>query len=201
MKPKDRVTTAAAASLLAALMVFGPANAANNTITEVRDPVRGANFYSVALSDDSLQTLQIRGGLFNEDDRMTLGFSALFFDESSRIENYIVWLRHDGPRRWFTGVDPQPVELWIGDATVQPTPINQLGGTQATGEGIFVEKLEFSLTPAQFDQLATTAEATLALRTVRGQIVKEFTAAELAAIREFQRSVGASLQRRSVPGG
>ena len=97
MNAKDSLLRAAA---LLALTILSSPQAAAQAATEFRDPARGVTFYSKQVSVEKIQNLQTKGGLFGDTDQVAIGVSAFFFDESEFVDDFVLWMRHDGPRRW-----------------------------------------------------------------------------------------------------
>lgn len=175
--------------VLLVLIVIVPGHARAQASTEFRDPLRGFTLYSVKISTDSLTKLRVGGGGFTSDDRMTLGFSAFFFDESDVVDDYVLWLRHDGPRRWLTGHNELPLRITLDSKISEPKPLHIVRPTDAPGSGQFIEKLEFILSSAQFEALLNAESVLLEVTTLLGLIEKQLSAAELEAIRRFNESV------------
>jgi hypothetical protein len=169
------------------LVMTGPARADDaGVIVDVRDPLRGITFYSVQLSTDTLIELQIGPGRFSTEDVMTLGVSALMFDENARPDEYVLWLRHDGPARWLTDVTTLPLKIAGVAEPLTPTPLHVLRQDQGKDAGPFVEKLEFALTPEQFEEMLESESLTLQLSTLLGTVEKVLSEAERDAMRGFQ---------------
>lgn len=175
--------------LTLAIIACVPLRAEAQASTEFRDALRGVTFYSVVVSTDAQVDLQVEGSRFANSDRMTLGLSALFFDESDDVDDYVLWLRHDGPRRWFTGPTEPPLRLIIDDKSTQLTPLHALRPGDAGTAGQFVEKLEFSLGPAKFEELLGAESVTMELTTLLGLVEKRLNKNELEVIRRFHESV------------
>lgn len=172
---------------LVAAMTYSTAHA--QAYTEFRDPLRGVTFYSVQISTDPLLELQSEGSKFSDSDQMTVGLSAFFFDQSDAVDDYVLWLRHDGPRQWFVGVDPLPLTTVIDGKRKTFAPLHATRPQLASGSGPFVEKLEFEFLPADFQALARSDAVTLELNTLLGVVEKTLGVAELEAIRMFDRRV------------
>ena len=171
-----------AALLVAAFLVPAPAPAQT---TELRDAVRGVTYYSTQISSDPKTALQIDGSLFSGSDVMTLGLSAFFFDESGSVDEYVIWMRHDGPRRWFIGDIDRPVEIFAGDSVLRPAPSHRSRLPEPTRSEPLIEKLEFAISPAELDAMVNSDEVVIEVTTLLGTVVKRLTAAEIAAIAEF----------------
>lgn len=172
------------------LSTVQPAHAQTQTSTEVRDPLRGVTFFSTSVSTDSLIALQMRGSSFSSSDTMTLGFSAFLFDESETVDEYVLWLRHDGPRRWLAGDIKRPLTLYLDGVATDYAPFHLLRPRDNSNRDMFVEKLEFALNPKSFQALLTASEVTLELRTLLGAVKKTFSSAELELLRTFDARVG-----------
>lgn len=183
----SRLMQAALIFSILTLHTHEPAHA--QAFTEFRDPLRGVTFYSVQISSDPLTELQGAGSQFGEEDKMTLGLSAFFFDESDVVDDYVLWLRHDGPRQWFTGNNPQPLRTVIDGEPMDFSPLHATKPGMALGAGPFVEKLEFEFLPPEFHALAKSDSVTLELTTLLGVVEKSLSNTELEAIRSFDRRV------------
>ena len=178
-----RITLAAALFIAVAAVAPRPAEA--QAFTEFRDPLRGVTFYSVQITTDPLIELQHDGSQFSQNDQMTLGLSAFFFDESDTIDEYVLWLRHDGPRRWFTGSRLYPLDLIIDDVITTPAPLHTLRSEEERA-GPFIEKLEFALTPDAFGELLGAGTVTLHLNTLLGSLDKTLSDDEKRAMQRFR---------------
>lgn len=177
-------------SSLVALCVAILSTAVNaQPYTEVRDQARGATYLSVQISTDSLSEIQAEGGRFSNLDEMTLGLSALFFDEFSHVTDFVMWLRHDGPRRWLTGDKPEPVNITMDNQTVELIPMHMSRPQQPPHEGPFIEKLEFSLSPELFRKVISSSAVTIDLRTFQGLVSKRLTDREIQILNDFQKKV------------
>ena len=157
--------------------------------TEVRDVVRGVTFYSAEISSDQKTTLQMKGGLFSSSDVMTVGLSAFFFDESEAVDEYVIWMRHDGPRRWFIGQNTTPVEIHFNDGKLVPAPSHQSRVAGPDDESPFIEKLEFILDPSDFEALINSDKIEIEVQTLLGTVIKVLSAEERAAVIDFKQEV------------
>lgn len=174
-----------AAALIIAVASITPRSADAQAFTEFRDPLRGVTFYSVQIKTDPMMELQHEGSQFSQSDQMTLGLSAFFFDESDTIDEYVLWLRHDGPRRWFTGSRLHPLDLIVDDVVSTPPPLHTLRSEEERA-GPFIEKLEFALTPGAFSELLGAETVTLHLNTLLGSLDKTLTADEMEVMQRFR---------------
>ena len=168
-------------------MLHQTANA--QAFTEIRDPLRGVTLYSAQISSDPTTSLQAAGSVFSSSDRMTLGFSAFFFDESDAVDEYVMWLRHDGPRRWFASERERPLKLYIDDEELELALQHSTRPASEATSGPLVEKKEFVLTPDMFESLLTADEVSVELVTSLGVVVKELNDGEQAAISRFKEIV------------
>ncbi len=176
--------------LIMALFPLLPLHAEAQPYTEFRDPLRGVTFYSMQVSTDSLTSLQMEGSGFSSADRMTLGFSAFFFDESETVDEYVLWLRHDGPRRWVSGDVQRPLTLDLDGVATAHAPFHMLRPSGSSDSDLFVEKMEFALDPESFQSLLDAGAVALELRTLLGTVEKSLSATERGAIRSFHERVG-----------
>lgn len=178
----------AAAAMLSVFALGMPRESSAQAFTEFRDPLRGVTFYSVQISTDRMQDLQHEGSRFASNDEMTLGLSAFFFDESDVIDDYVLWLRHDGPRRWFTGSQMRPLDVVIDGDSTSLTPLHTLR-SDVEEVGPFIEKLEFTLHPLELDRLLSAEDITLELHTLIGSLAKTLDDDDVEAIRAFRERV------------
>lgn len=178
----------AAAAMLAVFAFCLPRQADAQAFTEFRDPLRGVTFYSVQISTDRMQDLQHEGSRFASNDEVTLGLSAFFFDESDVIDDYVLWLRHDGPRRWFTGSKMRPLDIVVDGDISSPAPLHTLR-SDAEEVGPFIEKLEFTLHPLELEKLLSAEDISLELHTLLGSLEKTLNDDEIEAIRSFRERV------------
>lgn len=178
------------ASLALTGLLFTFASAAlSQAITESRDESRGVSFVSVQFSSDEISDLQTLGGLFAGTDRVTLGVSGLVFDERPGAGEFLLWLRHEGGKRWFVGPASQPLTIRLDDerliqpsAQFQPTP----AGTRSGRSGL-TERLEFVLSPRDFGDILAANKVTVVITTVLGTIEKQLSAEELSTLGRLNR--------------
>jgi len=183
MKRKLIVLTVTA---LLATSTLGVVSANSLPRTEIRDPVRGVSFYSVEISEKKVNSLEVIEGSFGDTDSLVVGISALKFDESDTVDEYIFWLRHEG-RLWHQFDIDQPA---VFEVDGQKLSLEQLRASQpwvGTSSRMF-EKVEFRLDEAAFDRLVLGNEITITLRSDNGLIEKTLTTRELERIRDFRAS-------------
>ena len=175
----------ASAALACALLLSN--HAAAQAATEFRDPARGVTFYSKQVSVEKIQDLQTKGGLFGDTDEVAIGVSAFFFDESEFVDDFVLWMRHDGPRRWIAASTPLPLTINVDESQFEPLPIHQSLPTARVGP--FIERMEFSISPEEFVEMLDAEYVSFELGTLLGTMVKELTADELELLREFKSRV------------
>jgi len=183
MKRKLIVLTVTA---LLATSTLGVVSANSLPRTEIRDPVRGVSFYSVEISEKKVNSLEVIEGSFGDTDSLVVGISALKFDGSDAVDEYIFWLRHEG-RLWHQFDIDQPA---VFEVDGQKLSLEQLRASQpwvGTSSRMF-EKVEFRLDEAAFDRLVLGDEITITLRSDNGLIEKTLTTRELERIRDFRAS-------------
>ena len=152
--------------------------------TEIRDPVRGVSFNSIEVSAQTINSLEVIEGTFGETDSLVVGISSLSFDESEGVDDFILWLRHEG-RTWLRFDIDQPVSFEVDG---QELALEQLRATQpfiGTSSRMF-EKVEFRLDEASFKQLVQGNEISIILRSDSGIVEKTLTDEEIDRIREFR---------------
>ncbi len=183
MKRKLIVLTVTA---LLATSIFGVVSANSLPRTEIRDPVRGVSFYSVEISEKKVNSLEVIEGSFGDTDSLVVGISALKFDGSDAVDEYIFWLRHEG-RLWHKFDVDQPAVFEIDG---QKLSLEQLRASQpwVGASSRMFEKVEFRLDEAAFDRLVLGDEITITLRSDNGLIEKTLTTRELERIRDFRAS-------------
>ena len=151
--------------------------------TVVRDELRGVTFHSIEISRDDLRTLQVGPGVFSEQDQMTLGLSALIFDENLMFIEYVLWVRHDG-RRWLTSNGNRAVTITIDGERLEPEIIHTPHADSAI-TSLFAEQLELRLTANQIQQLINGRTVVLGIVTSTGVVEKTLTGDETERIRRF----------------
>ena len=166
---------------------FTSVSYAQNVI-EIRDPLRGVSYYSVELSTDPLNELQFVENLFPENESITIGISALFFDESRAVDEYILWFHHDGERKWFSASQEYPLTIHVGDydKVVDYLHITTSGMNQ---DAFFSEKLEFKLTAEEFLSIVDSDSVSFELTTALGNITKTLNKDEITALLRFDAKV------------
>lgn len=170
------------------MLVSGNISAAPE-LFESHDPLRGVTFYSAQVSTDRLEKMQTQLGVFSGKDLMTVGISVFVFDESDTVDEYLLWLRHDGPKRWFVANLDSPLAIVADDRVIKLTPLHVSRADKERETGPFVEKLEFSISPEQFQLLKNAKRVTLELLTGLGTVEKALTDKELELISRFNDSV------------
>ena len=166
--------------------------------TEIRDPVRGVSFNSIEVSAQTINSLEVIEGTFGETDFLVVGMSALSFDESEGVDEFILWLRHEGST-WLRFDIDQPVSFEVDG---QELALEQLRATQpfiGTSSRMF-EKVEFRLDEASFKQLVQGNEISITLRSDSGIVEKALTKEEIDRIREFRMSPCMDQLADSCPG-
>lgn len=151
--------------------------------TVVRDELRGVTFHSIEISRDDLKTLQVGPGVFSEQDRMTLGLSALVFDESPMFVEYVLWVRHDG-RRWLTSSIDRAVTITVDGERLEPEIIHTPHPDSAI-TSLCAGQIELRLTANQIQQLINGRTVILGIVTSTGAIEKTLTGDETERIRRF----------------
>ena len=118
---------------------------------------------------------------------MTLGISALVFDDRS-VDHFVIWLRHDGPRRWFTGSGAPPLTIQAGDMQFRPLPIHRARALATGGEPL-TEKLEFALSTNDLAAITNADQVNVELNTVLGTVNKQLEAGTLTTLRRFRERI------------
>lgn len=169
-----------------ATSLFGVVSANPLPRTEIRDPVRGVSFDSIEISERSVNSLDVIEGTFGDSDSLVVGMSALSFDESEGVDEYILWLRHEG-RSWLQFDVDQPVSFEVDGREL---PLEQLRASQpfvGTASRMF-EKVEFRLDAAAMDRLVKGNEISITLRSDSGIVEKILDSEEIERIRAFRAS-------------
>jgi hypothetical protein len=154
-------------------------------LTEIHDPLRGVTFHSVELNGESSQSEETPASVALRNHRMTIGLSAFMFDESTAIEEYILWLRHDGPGRWFSGTDGLPLRIEAAGKQVNAKPLHWYAPDAQANSGSFVEKVEFTLDVDQLNNMLNAESATLHLETLLGKVSYQLSESDFEAMRRF----------------
>ena len=184
MKPKQLTMSLTA---LSATLMLNVASANMVPRTEIRDPVRGVSFNSIEVSAQAINSLEVIEGTFGGADSLVVGISALSFDESEGVDEYILWLRHEG-RTWLRFDIDQPVSFGVDG---QALALEQLRASQTFvgASSRMFEKVEFRLNEAAFEQLVQGNEINITLRSDSGIVEKTLTEEEIDRIREFRASL------------
>jgi len=159
-------------------------------ISKVDGPAPGVNVYSVQLDAAPLAALQAPGARFAKEAKMTVGLSALVSDAGLGADEYVLWLRHDGPSDWYVGTVDQPLTIQLPDRRVIPLPLHIARGGEGASQGPYVEKLEFSLVPALVDILLAEPSIVLRLDTPEGQLEKPLSPQMIDRLRQLTQRVG-----------
>jgi hypothetical protein len=159
--------------------------------TELRDPVRGVSFHSVELSEMPINTLEVIEGSFPDSDQLAIGLSAMHLDGRGSIDEYVLWIRHQG-RRWLDFDMADPVVFTVDN---QPLALTQLRASQPfVGEtGRLFEKIEFNLSDEQLSRILTGGSTVITLTSDNGTVQKRLTAQELRYLEEFRDGLLADL--------
>lgn len=183
----NRKFVALSLTAVLATSLFGVVSANPLPRTEIRDPVRGVSFNSIEISERSVNSLEVIQGVFGDSDSLVVGMSALSFDESEGVVEYILWLRHEG-RSWLQFDTDQPV---LFEVDGQEMLLEQLRASQpfvGTGSRMF-EKVEFRLDDAAMDRLVQGDEISMTLRSDSGVVEKILDSEEIERIRAFRASL------------
>lgn len=183
----NRKFVALSLTAVLATSLFGVVSANPLPRTEIRDPVRGVSFNSIEISERSVNSLEVIEGVFGDSDSLVVGMSALSFDESEGVVEYILWLRHEG-RSWLQFDTDQPV---LFEVDGQEMLLEQLRASQpfvGTGSRMF-EKVEFRLDDAAMDRLVQGDEISMTLRSDSGVVEKILDSEEIERIRAFRASL------------
>lgn len=178
--------------LLGALCVLPGTSLHAEALTESRDPVRGVSFYSVQLESAPLWQIQTAGSRFSPDDAITVGLSAMVSDDNAQVMEYILWLRHDGPRSWLLGALDQPLTIQLEDRRLLPLPLHV---ARQTGDSVpepYIEKLEFALPPRLVKILLDEPSVVLKLETALGEVQKPLEPHMIETLRELTRKMAAN---------
>jgi hypothetical protein len=173
--------------LLSASLLAGGAALAAVPRTEARDPVRGVSFHSIQISDVAIRSLRVIEGDFSAADRLAVGLSALVFDGSDGVEEYIFWLRHEG-RRWLDFGAGDPVSIEVADEPLGIEPLRALQPFVGPSSRLF-EKIEFRLDETVLDRLTDGSEVRIRLRSGNGTVEAVLSAQDIEEIRAFRASL------------
>ncbi len=171
--------------LMSAVAALGlaPERSLGQPRTEVRDPVRGVSFSSIELSNMPLNSLDVVEGTFADSDRLAVGLSALVFDGSPAVDEYVFWVRHEG-RRWLDFEIGTPVVIEVDGEALS---LERLRASQpfVGGSNRLFEKIEFRLTDAELERLLDASSVLVRLRADNGVVDKRLTDLERDRLREF----------------
>ena len=189
---------ALSATALAATTMINLASANATPRTEIRDPVRGVSFESVEISEQPVNSLLVIEGTFGDTDSLVVGLSAMSFDGSQGVDEYILWLRHEG-RQWLQFDVEQPVTFEVDGKRLV---LEQLRASQpfVGASSRMFEKIEFRLDELAFKRLLDGSNVNITLRSDTGTVEKTLRADEIEKIREFQASVSERLAASNLQG-
>lgn len=155
--------------------------------TEVQDLLRGVSMYSVLISDEPVRSLIVLDGEFSEVDRIAVGLSAMTYYGGNEIEEYILWLRHEG-RRWLNTDIGVPVNV---EADNRVLSLDLLRSPQPfIGEGgRFFEKFEFRVTLEDLEAVTSSQNVVVSFRSASGEVEKQLGESEIDSIRQFLASL------------
>lgn len=173
--------------LLSASLLAGATAMAAVPRTEARDPVRGVSFHSVEIKNAAIRSLRVIEGDFSDADRLAVGLSALVFDGRDGVEEYILWLRHEG-RRWLDFSAGDPVSIEVAGEPLQIEPLRALQPFVGPSSRLF-EKIEFRLDPAILDRLTDGSDVRIRLRSGNGTVEAALSAQDIEEIRTFRASL------------
>lgn len=182
-----RKTLVLTATALFAISMIGVVSANPLPRTEIRDPVRGVSFDSIEISEKKMSSLEVIEGTVGDTDSLVIGISALRFDGSNAVDEYILWLRHEG-RLWLE-FDPDQPALFEVDG--QELALEQLRASQpwVGSSSRMFEKVEFRVDEEALDRLVEGNEISITLRSGSGLVEKTLTSTEIERIRAFRASV------------
>ena len=157
-------------------------------IVEIRDPLRGVSYYSIELSNDPISELQFVDSFMTGNDSLTIGVSALYFDESKTVDEYILWFHHNGDRKWFSASHDNTLTVNTGDRYKE---IDYLHITTSgfNDDASFSEKVEYRLTDEEFLSILESEEVSFELSTALGKITKSLEQEEITGLLRFDAKV------------
>lgn len=187
---------ALSATALVATTVLSTALANTTPRTEIRDPVRGVSFESIEISQMPVNSLLVVEGTFGDTDSLVVGMSALTLDGSGDVDEYILWLRHEG-RQWLKFDVYDPVTFEVDGKRLA---VEQLRASQpfVGASSRMFEKVEFRLDQAALTRLLQGERVTITLRSDTGTVEKTLRTDEINLIRDFQASVQAGLAANTL---
>ena len=157
-------------------------------VVEIRDPLRGVSYYSIELSNDPISELQFVDNYMAGNDEITTGISALYFDESKTVNEYILWFHHNGDRKWLSASFDNTLTVSTGDRykEIDYLHITTSGGSDESG---FSEKVEFRLTAEEFLSILDSDNVSFELSTALGTVIKPLGQEEITALLKFDAKV------------
>lgn len=187
---------ALSAIALTATMMVSTASANSTPRTEIRDPVRGVSFESIEISEMPVNSLLVIDGTFGDTDSLVVGMSALTLDGSGGVDEYILWLRHEG-RQWLKFDIEDPVTFKVDGKMLA---LEQLRASQpfVGASSRMFEKVEFRLNEVELTRLTQGKRVSITLRSDTGTVEKTLRNDEIDLIREFQASVKADLATNTL---
>lgn len=161
--------------------------------THIHDPLRGVTFHSVEVSNVPVNTLDVVEGSFAASDALAVGLSALVFDGASGVEEYVLWIRHEG-RRWLELDLEQPVTVEVDGDPLRLARLRAPEPFVGASSRLF-EKIEYGLAPADLKRLAGAADVRIRLASSSGVVEKRLREQELGIVRAFRDWLAASVRR------
>ncbi|NNE37474.1 MAG: hypothetical protein HKN08_04150 [Gammaproteobacteria bacterium] len=157
-------------------------------IVEIRDPLRGVSYYSIELSNDPISELQFVDTFMTGNDTMTIGVSALYFDESRAVDEYILWFHHNGDRKWFSVSHDNTLTINAGD-TYKDLDYLHITTSGFNDDMSFSEKVEYRLTAEEFLSILESEKVSFELSTALGKITKSLGQDEITGLLRFDAKV------------
>lgn len=155
--------------------------------TQVQDLLRGVSMNSVLVSDEPVIALDVVDGEFSEVDRIAIGLSVMSSYGSKVVEDYILWVRHEG-RQWLDAGLDGPVSIAADNNNLELSLLRSPSPFIGDG-GRFFEKFEFRLTPESLDSILQSSSVTVTVRSDTGTVNKSLGEAEVEVMRQFLASL------------
>ena len=154
----------------------------------------GVTLHSIELDDALLNSLDVLDGSFSDTDRLVIGVSAIVFDVGGAVDEFILWMRHEG-RCWLDIDMADGVVLAIDDRVV---PLTELLASQPfIGEsGELNEKVEFSIADSDLEAMIDSSEVSIELRSDNGIVRKRLSESELNSLAVFRQLITEESQSR-----
>lgn len=157
--------------------------------TQIHDPVRGVSFFSQEINSTDFGDLAQGTESFDQTEAMTLGVSALLFEQTGEIKGYTIWLRREGPRKWISQNYRTNMTLMINGTPIELEATRTNSRSLKMVERQYTEKLDIVLPTSQFLEMLSANEVTLQVNTMLGSFSRSIADDEIRRLDDFYQDV------------